>query len=85
MKRGRPSIRHDAQNEIIAFLTKADTPVTISLISKEISKAFNREVSWNTTQKYTQELVESGRIQAMQLPHSKEENRGGLVVYTLKR
>lgn len=85
MKRGRPNIRHDVQNDIISILTRFNTPVTISLISKEISKTVNREISWNTVQKYVQELVESGRINAIQLQHSKEENKNGLVVYTLKK
>ncbi len=85
MKRGRPNIRRDVQREIISFLSGRGTPVTISVVSKELSKTINREVSWNTVQKYMQELVESGQLQAIQLPHSKQENRDGLVVYTLKK
>ncbi len=85
MKRGRPNIRYDVQKYIISLLSKATTPVTISVISKEIAKTIDREISWNTVQKYVQELVESGKIQAIQLPHSKVENKVGLVVYTLKK
>ena len=85
MKRGRPNIRHDVQKEIISLLSKVTTPITISVISKTISQLINREISWNTVQKYVQELVEIGRIQAIQLPHSKLENKPGLIVYTLKK
>lgn len=85
MKRGRPNIRRDTQEGILSLLSQANTPVTISLLSKKISKIQNREISWNTVQKYIQELVESGKIQAIQLPHSKQEAKNGLVVYTLKR
>lgn len=85
MKRGRPNIRHTVQKEIIDILSQFNTPITISLISKKISKTTDKRISWNTVQKYLQELVESGKIQAIQLPHSKQEAKDGLVVYTLKR
>ena len=85
MKRGRANMRHSVQAEIISLLTSLEVPVTISLVSKELSKTINREISWNTVQKYMRELVESGKLQAIQLPHSKQENKDGLVVYTLKK
>ena len=85
MKRGRPNIRYNVQKDVVSLLSKFNTPVTISVISKEITKTIDREISWNTVQKYVQELVESGKIQAIQLPHSKVENKAGLVVYTLKK
>ncbi|MBI2547500.1 MAG: hypothetical protein HYW23_03580 [Candidatus Aenigmarchaeota archaeon] len=85
MKRGRPNIRHMVQKEIITLLTSLSTPVTTSSILKEISKTVNRRISWNTIQKYIQELVESGKIQVIQLPHSKIDNKPGLIVYTLKK
>lgn len=85
MKRGRPSIRRSIQIEITNILSKFNTPIAVSVISREISKTLDKPVSWNTVQKYIQELVESGKIQAIQLQHSKIENRAGLVVYTLKR
>ncbi len=85
MKRGRPSIRRAVQVEITNILSRFNTPIATSVISKEVSKILNRRVSWNTTQKYIQELVESGRVQAIQLQHSKIENKTGLVVYTLKK
>lgn len=85
MKRGRPNIRYNVQSEIISLLTKFHTPITVSVLLKEINKSLNREMSWNTVQKYVRELVESGKIQAIQLPHSKIDNKSGLVVYTLKK
>ena len=85
MKRGRPNIRYDIQKEITSILTRFNTPVTISVLLKEASKSLNHQISWNTVQKYVQEMVESGKIQAIQLPHSKLENKSGLVVYTLKK
>ena len=85
MKRGRPNIRHNIQKEIIFLLSKINTPITISVLLKEITESLNRKVSWNTTQKYVRELVESGKVQAIQLPHSKEANKSGLVLYALKK
>ncbi len=85
MKRGRPNMRRDVQKEIVDTLSRFGSPITISTISKDVSKILNREISWNTVQKYVQELVEIGKIQAVQLPHSKSESKDGLVVYTLRR
>lgn len=85
MRRGRPNIRRIVQSEIIIILTELKTPVATSVISKEVSKTLNRRISWNTVQKYVQELVEGGKIQAIQLPHSKIETKSGLVLYTLKK
>lgn len=85
MRRGRPNVRHEIQREIIILLSKFSTPLTTSIILRETAKTINREVSWNTIQKYVNELVESGKVQAVQLPHSKVENKLGLVVYTLKK
>lgn len=85
MKRGRPNMRHNIQKEIFFSLSKINIPITISVLSKEISKSLNRKVSWNTTQKYVQEFVESGKVQAIQLPHSKEANKSGLILYALKK
>lgn len=85
MKRGRPNIRYKIQQEITTILSRFSTPVAISTIKKEVSQSVNREISWNTVQKYVQELVDSGRLQAIQLSHSKVENKEGLVLYTLKK
>ncbi|MEM5790570.1 MAG: hypothetical protein QXP77_00755 [Candidatus Aenigmatarchaeota archaeon] len=43
-----------------------------------------KSLSWNTVQKYLQELVELGRVEAIPTPHSKREGEG-LTVYILKR
>lgn len=85
MKRGRPNIRRIIQQEIITILAKFNTPIATAVISKEVSEALDRKISWNTTQKYIRELVESGRLQALQLPHSKIENKNGMILYTLKK
>ncbi len=85
MKRGRPNIRRAMHEQILELLTRLKTPVTISVISKEISKTLNKTISWNTIQKYVNELVESGRLHPLQLQHSKIESKPGLVVYSLKK
>ncbi|MBI2084169.1 MAG: hypothetical protein HYT70_00945 [Candidatus Aenigmarchaeota archaeon] len=85
MKRGRPNIRREVQNRIVQILTTFSTPVTTSTISKEISKLTDHDVSWNTVNKYIQELVEAGKIQPLPLPHSKISAKDGLIVYTLKK
>lgn len=85
MKRGRPNIRRQIQQQILETLSIFETPITVSALSKEISKTNEREISWNTINKYVQELVEAGKIQPIQLPHSKDSGKNGLVVYTLKK
>ncbi len=85
MKRGRPSIRRVVQKQILEILMSFDTPITISTLSKEISKKTTHDISWNTVYKYIQELIEVGKIQPLPLPHSKLANRDGLTVYTLKK
>ena len=85
MKRGRHNVRRSIQEEIIKVVSSFNTPITTSVMRKEISKTLNRNISWNTIQKYLTELVEAGRIQPIQLPHSKLENKPGLIVYTLKK
>ncbi len=85
MKRGRLPLRKEIYSEIINVLTETNSPLTTFFISKTIFQKINKKTSWNTVQKYIKELVESGKIQAIQLPHSKEEAKNGLVVYTLKR
>ena len=85
MKRGRHNIRRLIQEEIIKVVSSFNTPITTSVMRKEISKTINKNISWNTIQKYLTELVEAGRIQPIQLPHSKIENKSGLVLYSLKK
>lgn len=85
MKRGRPNIRQTIQSNLIDILSTSQTPLTISTLTRFISKQSNKTISWNTVQKYLQELIEANRIQAIILPHSKFEDRNGLTVYTLKK
>lgn len=85
MKRGRRPLRKELYSEIIEILRDINSPLTIFFISKEISQRTNKKISWNTVQKYIHELVESGQLQALQTPHSKIENKPGLVLYSLKK
>lgn len=78
-------MRRSIQEEIIKAVSSFNTPITTSVMRKEVSKILNRNISWNTIQKYLTELVEAGRIQPIQLQHSKLENKPGLTVYTLKK
>jgi S1-C subfamily serine protease len=59
--------------------------MTISALAKYSSQNIGTTISWNTVQKYVQELVETNKVQAIPLPHSKEDNKEGLIVYTLKK
>jgi len=85
MKRGRPNKRTVIQNQIIEVLSLFRAPMTTTSITKHISQKMNKEVSWNTTEKYIRELVKLDKIQAINLPHSKQEGKQGLTVYILKR
>lgn len=83
-KRGRPAIRNLVESAIIEYLQQIDTPISIEALRKEVSKILGRRLSWNTVQKYLQELVELGKVSAISTPHSKKEGEG-LTVYILKR
>jgi len=85
MLRGRPNIRREMRDHILEKLSTTTIPMTISMLTREAVVTFKRKISWNTVQKYLQELVESGRVQPIQLTHSKKENKSGLIVYTLKK
>ena len=85
VKRGRPNKRMAMQNQIIEVLSSFKTPMTTTSITKYISQKTNKAISWNTTEKYIQELVKLDKIQAIKLPHSKQEGKEGLTVYILKR
>ena len=85
MKRGRPNSRFLMHEAIVDALKSFSTQLTISALVGVISGKFNRNVSWNTVQKYALELVEMDKIQPVSLPHSKIEGRNGLTVYQLKK
>jgi len=85
MRRGRPSVRGQMKDLIIESLTNSRVPLTTATLCNLISAKLNKKVSWNTVQKYIDELAQANRISAMQLPHSKQENKPGLTVYTLKK
>jgi hypothetical protein len=85
IKRGRPSIRTEMHTYIMNALSEKGIPMTTSTIAKTISDKIQRTISWNTAQKYIDELITLGKIEPVILPHSKDENREGLRVYTLKR
>lgn len=85
MKRGRPSIRNTMLEAIVQLLSQSQVPLTISVLAKQSSQILNRRISWNTVQKYLQELVELNKVQPLILPHSKKENEAGLTVYMLKK
>lgn len=85
MKRGRPSKRTIVQANILQIFEQKQLPMTISALAKYTSQSVGQTLSWNTVQKYVQELVEMNKLQAIPLPHSKEENKEGLTVYALKK
>lgn len=85
MKRGRPNVRQTIQNNLITVLSSSQTPLTVSSLTRFVSKEVNKSVSWNTVQKYLEELIQTEKVQAIELPHSKIENRNGLTVYVLKK
>ena len=85
MKRGRPSKRIEISNSILNVFTTSQTPLTIASLAKKVSEGKDKPVSWNTIQKYLDSLVQQERVQAIVLPHSKDETKKGLTVYTLKK
>jgi predicted transcriptional regulator len=85
MKRGRPNKRNEIQFYILKILSSINTPLTISTITRLISNELKTRVSWNTVQKYIQELVKLNKVQTITVPHSKIENKDGLTLYILKK
>jgi hypothetical protein len=85
LKRGRPNIREMIQTNLINLLSNSQTPLTTSSLTRLISKEVNKTISWNTVQKYLNELIQTEKVQAIELPHSKIENRTGLTVYVLRK
>jgi len=85
MRRGRPNVRNDVQMAIVGALSTAGRPLNTSAIAKQSSKILGKKISWNTIQKYLNELVQVNKIQSTSLPHSKAENKNGLTVYSLKK
>ena len=73
MKRGRPIVRSEIQPLISQVLEESRTPLNINAIAKKIKERTGRRYSWNTIQKYLNELVEIGQIEAIKLPHSKKK------------
>ena len=85
MKRGRPNIRKIIHSNLLEVLGNSQTPLTTSTLTKYVSKEVNRTISWNTVQKYVNELIEQEKIQSVTLPHSKIDDRNGLTMYSIKK
>jgi|YelNatPaOPRAMG01_1025707.scaffolds.fasta_scaffold01259_33 hypothetical protein len=85
MKRGRPNIRNKIQPKILEILSKSNFPMNVSTICNYLSSEMKKPVNWNTVKKYLDELVKLDKVQAIPLPHSKEENKTGLIVYSIKK
>jgi predicted transcriptional regulator len=84
MKRGRKNVREQISPMILEILSD-NTARSIHSLASEASKRLGRKISWNTVQKYLQELVETGKVMGLATPHSKIEGKDGLTVYALKK
>lgn len=84
MKRGRPNKR-ELISQLILDMLSDNSARSVNSLATGIVKRLDSKVSWNTVQKYLQELVEVGRIEALSTPHSKIEGKRGLTVYILKK
>lgn len=85
MKRGRPSKRADVRPAILKTLEGSAIPLTASALGRLVSEQLGTHISWNTIQKYVRELVETNKVRAIPLLHSKRAGETGLVVYTVKK
>lgn len=73
------------QNKLLTVLESSETPLTTSSLTRFVSKEVNKTVSWNTVQKYLNELIDNKVVQAISLPHSKLEDKSGLTVYVMRK
>ena len=85
MKRGRRSKREVIQTNILEILNSSSIPFNTSTLRRLISQKLGQNISWNTIQKYLEELVQVNKIQPIPLPHSKIEGKDGLIVYAIKK
>ena len=85
MKRGRPNVRYNITSAIMDILGKTETPVTTSSLKKFLLEQLKQDFSWNTVQKYLNEMLQTNQITSIDLPHTKIPNKTGLTVYTLKK
>jgi len=85
MKRGRPNKRLKIKTSILESMQEMNAPLTISSMARILSDKHNEQISWNTVRKYVREMIETNKIEAILLPHSKQEGKDGLTVYVLKR
>ena len=85
MKRGRPNKRVIIQSNILEIMAAAATPTTTSSLRKMVSEKVGNEISWNTVQKYMDELVQVEKVQKIPTAHSKKEGKEGLVLYQIKK
>ena len=85
MKRGRRSLKNQVESQILDILSNTQTPLTTSSIRVLILEKFDKKFSWNTIQKYLDELVKDNQVSSFSLPHSKIKDKTGLVVYILKK
>lgn len=85
MKRGRPSVRGEVRSNLLKSLSSSEVPCTTSSLANQVSKCMGRKISWNTVQKYLQELVEANKVQPISFSHSKIKGKDGLTVYILKK
>jgi len=85
MKRGRRSLREQAKSQIIEVLSNTQTPLTTSSVRRLVAGKYSKKLSWNTVQKYLDELMKENQISGVSLPHSKIKNKTGLTVYILKK
>jgi len=84
-KRGRPTKRNLIQTSIVDALMTYNTPANSSAIRRDISKKLGQNVSWNTIQKYLDELIQIEKVQRVTTPHSKIEGKDGLILYQIKK
>jgi hypothetical protein len=85
MKRGRPNKRVIIQSNLMEILTANTMPITTSSLRKMVSEKVGNDISWNTIQKYMDELVQVEKVQKIPTAHSKKEGKEGLVLYQIKR
>lgn len=67
------------------ILGTVNSPLTVSALTRMASEKLQEHISWNTVEKYIRELVDTNRVQPISLPHSKQSDKQGLTVYTLKK
>ena len=83
MRTGRPAMRAQFKDDILAVLAERPYPATVSSVKRYLDGRRARPCGWDTVRKYLDELVSERLVLRQALPA--EPGHKGLVVFMARR